>query len=292
MKKTALALIIISVLSLSAAGTSVVIVAKANPIVENTFNEPPIISIQSPKNNETFTRRDVLLAFTLTKPGGELSSDVWIDDESVWVQYNWTDLRNKVVYVNVALDGKTYHSVQVNSQLTSPFTSSLNLTDLEDGNHSVQLHAFCDGVVLEMHGLWERPISYNASSDIINFTVDATPPSILVSPIESRGYSDHEVPLNFTLSEPAARITYSLDEQQNVTIAGNTTLPGLSTGVHHITLYAWDTAGNAGASETITFTIAESFPTTLVIGSAIAVATVVGLGLLVYLKKRQRNKSP
>jgi Periplasmic copper-binding protein (NosD) len=36
----------------------------------------------------------------------------------------------------------------------------------------------------------------------------------------------------------------------------------------------------------------EPFPTTLLIGSAIAMAAVVGLGLLVCLKKRQRNKRP
>jgi multisubunit Na+/H+ antiporter MnhC subunit len=39
--------------------------------------------------------------------------------------------------------------------------------------------------------------------------------------------------------------------------------------------------------------IVEPFPTTLLIGSVVAVAVaVVGLGLLVYLKKRRRNKSP
>jgi hypothetical protein len=36
----------------------------------------------------------------------------------------------------------------------------------------------------------------------------------------------------------------------------------------------------------------EPFPTTLLIGSGVAVVAVVGLGLLVYFKKRSRNKSP
>jgi hypothetical protein len=47
-------------------------------------------------------------------------------------------------------------------------------------------------------------------------------------------------------------------------------------------------AGNTGASETITFTITEPLPTTLGIVSVIVVAAVVGLGLLVHPKKRQK----
>jgi len=56
---------------------------------------------------------------------------------------------------------------------------------------------------------------------------------------------------------------------------------------------------NAGTSETIFFTTAEkpepeqdSFPTTLLIGSIIAVVAVVGVGLLVYLKKRRGIRNP
>jgi hypothetical protein len=41
--------------------------------------------------------------------------------------------------------------------------------------------------------------------------------------------------------------------KKNVTIAGNTTLTGLSSSVHNLTVYAWDEAGNIGSSETITF---------------------------------------
>jgi hypothetical protein len=54
-----------------------------------------------------------------------------------------------------------------------------------------------------------------------------------------------------------------------------------------------DTTGNMGASVTIFFTIVEPepeiepFPTTIVAASVITVA-VVGVGLLVYFKKRKR----
>jgi hypothetical protein len=54
-----------------------------------------------------------------------------------------------------------------------------------------------------------------------------------------------------------------------------------------LTVYAKDEAGNVGASETILFTVDVPFPTTLVIASVSTVA-IVGLALLIYLKKRKR----
>jgi len=53
---------------------------------------------------------------------------------------------------------------------------------------------------------------------------------------------------------------YSLDGQMNVTIGGNTTIVGLSDGVHTITVYANDTAGNMGYSNTVYFTVDTVFP--------------------------------
>jgi hypothetical protein len=47
---------------------------------------------------------------------------------------------------------------------------------------------------------------------------------------------------------------YSLDGQENVTIAGNTNLTGLSHGAHFVTVYANDTADNMGSSDTVHFT--------------------------------------
>jgi hypothetical protein len=79
---------------------------------------------------------------------------------------------------------------------------------------------------------------------------------------------------------------YSLDGRDNVTITGNTTLSGLSNGLHNVTVYARDEFENTGASETISFSIDVPFPATLVITSAAAVA-IVGLVLLVYFKKRK-----
>jgi len=91
-----------------------------------------------------------------------------------------------------------------------------------------------------------------------------------------------------------ASIKYSLDGQANVTITGSTTLSGLADGVHSITVYAQDTDGLTGISETIYFTISEgaeptqseSFPITWI--AAIIVIIVVGVVLLYFLKIKKK----
>jgi N-acetylneuraminic acid mutarotase len=115
-----------------------------------------------------------------------------------------------------------------------------------------------------------------------------TVPSVVsaVSP-ENETYNATSVDLVFTTNKPASWMGFSLDGQDNVTVTGNITLSGLSNGLHNITVYAEDTFGNEGASEITYFTIdvPEPFPTTLVIASIITVA-IIGVGLLVYFKKR------
>jgi hypothetical protein len=86
-----------------------------------------------------------------------------------------------------------------------------------------------------------------------------------------------------------------------MTIAGNTTLTGLSAGAHSVTVYAWDIAGNIGASQTIDFTVAEEqaplppepFPAANVVAaSGASIAAVVAVAALVYRKKqKQEDKS-
>jgi hypothetical protein len=105
------------------------------------------------------------------------------------------------------------------------------------------------------------------------------------------------LPLNFTVDEPTSWIGYSLDQQDNVTIAGNVTLTGLPDGAHQVKIYANDTVGNIGVSETINCTFAQETelkPSNQ--GSELSLAKLVGftsgavlcviiLGLLVYFKK-------
>jgi hypothetical protein len=117
--------------------------------------------------------------------------------------------------------------------------------------------------------------------------LDTTPPSVSVLFLGNKTYDKSYVPLIFTVNESVRKIAYSLDGKGNVTIAGNTTLNDLSYGEHNVTVYATDIAGNIGTSSTIDFNIAEPFPTALVVASVVLVV-VIGIGLLVYFKKRKR----
>jgi parallel beta-helix repeat protein len=125
-------------------------------------------------------------------------------------------------------------------------------------------------------------------SNISEYLQKTTPPKItLLSPV-NQVFNESTIPLIFTVDKQVNWIGYSLDCQDNITVAGNATLSELTNGVHNITVYAEDTFGNEAASETITFNVdvPEPFPTTLVIASVIIV-TIVVLGLLIYFKKRK-----
>ena len=138
---------------------------------------------------------------------------------------------------------------------------------------------------------WNSDITlYATNEQYTPFGYGTIPPEIAVVSPENENYTSGNVSLAFTVNKPAVWLGYSLDGQDNVTITGNVTLSGLSSGLHNVTVYAEDEFGNRGASETVFFTIAEPepFPTTLVVAASVAAAAVVGMGLFVYFKKRKR----
>jgi len=122
------------------------------------------------------------------------------------------------------------------------------------------------------------------------YLLEITPPVVDVLSPMNQTYYGPNVSLTFSLDKQVKWIGYSLDGDQNVTVFGNTTIANIDNGFHSLTVYAEDSFGNLGASAKMTFTTADRFPTELVISSVIA-AAAVGLGLLVYLKKRQKTKN-
>ena len=114
-------------------------------------------------------------------------------------------------------------------------------------------------------------------------------PDVSVYSLQNVTYSGG-VPLDFTVNKPASWIGYSLDGLNNVTIMGNTTLTGISSGFHNITVYALDLFGVSGASKIVHFSIAkkpEPFPTTIVAVATSVTVAVASAGLIVYFKKRK-----
>jgi N-acetylneuraminic acid mutarotase len=95
--------------------------------------------------------------------------------------------------------------------------------------------------------------------------------------------------LMFTTNRPVVQMNYSLDGQTNATFAGTLSLAGLALGSHNITVYAVDTFGNVGISDTIYFTINQEplgqFPFALGVIACVAIA-VGALSLLIYKKRK------
>ena len=115
-------------------------------------------------------------------------------------------------------------------------------------------------------------------------------PEIIVPNLENATYSGN-VPLNFSVNKPSLWLGYTLDGGNNVTVTGNSTLEGLATGYHNLTIYAKDTFGDIGASETITFTVETPFPFVSVIVVFVVTVGLVIACLLGYHKKH-KNQQP
>ena len=122
---------------------------------------------------------------------------------------------------------------------------------------------------------------------LATINLDPTLPNVSLLSPENKTFVRSTVPLDFTVNDLVTQTSYSLDGQDNVTITGNTTLTGLSNGEHNVTVYYADIIGNVGASETAYFNIDIPFPTSLVVSISGASLALVGVGLLVYFKKRK-----
>jgi hypothetical protein len=118
---------------------------------------------------------------------------------------------------------------------------------------------------------------------------DTVAPEVLVISPTNITY-DGEVPLNFTVNEEVCGMDYSLDGQDLVPITGNTTLTGLSRGLHNITVYAEDEAGNIGTT-TATFTVGKTeIPLTLIVVASGASLAAIAIALFAYFKKGKNNQ--
>jgi hypothetical protein len=285
MRKTFPAAAFISALLLSAVvGTLFSNTANADPYSWETIPPPagteaPTITLLSPENNTVFPVNNVLLN-CLVEVGNSTASYRRV---FLLVKYKVDWLQNETMKNPIQDDD--------NDGLVKIY---LTLTDIPDGNHSIIIDATEVGqIVTEAKAPTPGIVQefYINSSSLVNFTVDTASPIISFLLAENKTYYTPNVSLNFTVNETVSQISYVLDGQENVTIYGNTTLTGLTNGSHNVTVYAWDTAGNIGNSETIIFTVAkpepEPLPVAPVAAASAATVAVVGVGLLVYFRKRK-----
>jgi len=120
------------------------------------------------------------------------------------------------------------------------------------------------------------------------FGYGTIPPVVDVVSPENQRYNVTSVLLDFTVNKAVSWMGYSLDGQETFTITGNTTLSGLSNGLHNVTVYARDEFENMGASETVSFSVEVPFPVVPVAAVSVATIAVMGAVLLVYFRRRKR----
>ncbi len=130
----------------------------------------------------------------------------------------------------------------------------------------------------------------HSTREVVIRGVDIAPPIITILAPENTTYTVGNVSLSFTVNELTSWIGYSLDGQQNTTITGNTTLVALTDGQHTLVVYAQDSIGNTGASDTVHFSVdvpqTEQFPLWLVV-TVVAVVGVVATALIYRVKFRK-----
>lgn len=121
-------------------------------------------------------------------------------------------------------------------------------------------------------------------SKVIFFSIDVKPPEIVISLPLNQTYGSTDIQLTFTVDEPTKELAYSLDSNTRIPIVGNISLPALTNGSHHLTIYATDENGNTG-SQTVFFEISP-FPFIVVIAAIALGIIIVAAGYLIYKRKK------
>ena len=276
MKKTALMLVFLLALLISALAAALFVsLGKANPYMggylfsgevspEVVGATPPLITILSPQENSTYGCPDILFNFNVSVGETPANAREWID--GVYYKGEWEEGRHLASYRST-LSSRTEFSINV----TAP-EGKHEVTVWAEGKGSYSVDEVVYGFV---NGLKGRTYTFHITgSESVVFTVDTTSPSISVLSVKNETYRTSQIPLDFTVNESVSQINYCLDGQESGAVAGNMTLTGLSNGEHSLTVYATDEAGNAGASETITFSVDVPFPTALVAVSASGVSAI------------------
>jgi len=319
-KKTALASAAIMLFIIVACPTARLATANPIPYPNTPSTELPTLTIRTPKNySDYYANNTFKLEFIIIQP------------ES-WNSYYRGFIPIIGSYgTRVYLDGNANWNLQRSPRSNTVTDYAAIFSNLTDTEHVVHLlveamasymgYFTRDGETIST-GLTNNTFiaqsvhfQLEPDSKTVSFQIDPqavsrdpypdppTPVPIMISPQNTSytadGINQFTLPLSFAINATASWIGYSLDNQSRITVHGNSTLSELSLGSHNITLFASGTFGNMGVSNITYFIIEtkptpepEPLPTILLTGSATTVAALVGLGFLVYLKKRHKDKSP
>jgi parallel beta-helix repeat protein len=203
----------------------------------------------------------------------------------------WTGASNNTIYHNSFINNE----VQVN-----PIYSHIPTNTWDDGYPSGGNYwrdyftKYPNAIEVDNSGIGDTPYVIDAKNTdrypLMEPYNVASPKISVLSPV-NQAFNETSVPLAFTVNKPATWMGYSLDRQDNVTVTGNVTLANLTSGLHNVTVYAEDTFGNEGASETIAFSVAlETFPIVPVLVASVATLAIACTVILVYLKRHHGHE--
>ncbi len=145
----------------------------------------------------------------------------------------------------------------------------VQLPELSEGTHTLTISLQATFGQNDVRSYIDS-IQFTIDTNAPDFTLDTIPPNIVIqSPKTNQTYTA-PVPLNFYLSEPVNQLTLHLDGNKTTLPTQNTTLTGLTTGTHTLTLTTVDFAGNPGYTYYITFNVIQPTPTSnsMIIGTA------------------------
>ena len=295
-KKALLTAALVSILLFFAiAGAFFVKSTRANPYRRDVkFTEvsppagaqPPEIIIHTPQNG-SFYPKNFNLTFDVNIP--ETNGDKSISAVTeLYYKGSWDPNEIKITQYNE----KGY------LKIIEDFASfSIDLSDIPGGNHSLTIYAKGSGSYEVDHEFIDAiTILYYVEGfemtghSTVSFTKDAVSPRISYLSPPNGTYVTSDIELDFTVSEVASEILYCLDGKANQTVTGSITLTSLENGVHNLTLYAYDLAGNAADPKTLFFSVdvPEPFPVVPVTTAFATIAIVLlSVGLLLYFKKRK-----
>jgi len=233
----------------------------------------PSISMVSPVYNETYSGDCVSLVFDVIEPESYQTG------------------RGTVNWIAYTLDGSEPVNVtgtKTLSQTTWVYTTHVEclLDALPAGEHELTVMVCSTWENSSAAAEESKP---TITSYLVYFTTsDTVAPKICIVSPENESYCSCNVSVSFTVDETVSWVAYRLDNCEQVAVNENdtVTLTKLSEGLHNITLYAMDLAGNPATSETVFFVV-TMFPTSWFV---IEVGLLVAMILAVILFKYKQYK--
>jgi hypothetical protein len=251
--------------------------------VGNIFNSTVNFNVKTQAPDYTPLQIIPLTPTNTTYLGNAVRLNFWVNKPILWVQYSLNNAENATLIANYTLvpcnlgtNTLTLYAADEEGNVAASKTITFSMFEFHFNSQYEQLLPLPLCPIISVFE--PQNYTYNQSSVPLTFTLNQ--PVILDSTMLSFSLG------GLTATYPdVSWVGYSLDGQTNQTLTGNTTLSGLTSGTHNVTVYAKDVYGNIGSSGTIFFAVEQSFPVVAVIVGVSTVIIICAVSII-YLKKR------